>query len=302
MTSPMTPTPPIPPGRPGGTRPGRKLGPIADSVGGAHRAWLEPVREAHLASGRTLGDLSVSVRLAKSKLSELLRGTGLYPRWEIVLSLAAEFGLPDCPLYRLWRRAALDAHKSRDWVERSGEKASLTTSHTAPPMDHLAFRQLVEEHYLRYAQCFLDDQICESTVADCFDVLWLCWNDALASPDTRRFCWQVVRATVMSRTPHLNGRPELAVAAFDTVALWEAGTQEAGECQFDESVRLFRTISRLPAQQQDVVVLRHLCGLSPRQTSALLGVSPAAVRSDERHARRFLEIHCPPTIEGNPSV
>lgn len=98
MTTPYE--PPAPPARPTPARPGRKLGPIADSVGSAHRAWLEPVRETYLKSGLTLSELSVRVRLAKSKISELLRGTGLYPRWEIILSLSTELNMPQWPLYR----------------------------------------------------------------------------------------------------------------------------------------------------------------------------------------------------------
>ncbi|WP_254402491.1 hypothetical protein [Streptomyces sp. AC555_RSS877] len=72
------------------------------------------MRESYLASGLTLSDLSVRVRFAKSKLSELLRGVGLYPRWEIVYSLAMELGMPSWPLYRLWCQAAYDAHKSSE--------------------------------------------------------------------------------------------------------------------------------------------------------------------------------------------
>ncbi|MEU1918332.1 hypothetical protein [Streptomyces massasporeus] len=71
-------TPAEPPASSG--RPGRKLGPIAPTVGSAHRAWLDPMRQNYLASGLTLNDLSTRVRFAKSKLSELLRGVGLYPR------------------------------------------------------------------------------------------------------------------------------------------------------------------------------------------------------------------------------
>ncbi|WP_326794029.1 sigma-70 family RNA polymerase sigma factor (plasmid) [Streptomyces sp. NBC_00841] len=282
-------------------RPGRKLGPIADNVGSAHRAWLEPVREAYLASGLTLNDLSGRVRLAKSKLSELLRGTGLYPRWEIVLSLAAELKLPDWPLHRLWRQAALEAHKSREWVDRSSEKTALATSPTAPPLDHRAFRELVEDHYSRYAQCFLEDTSRDIAVSDSFNILWLRWNDALASPDTRRFGWQVLRATVITRTPHLDGRPVLATAAFDTVALQSLTTPTDRMNQLTESLKLFKAISRLPDHQLDVTVLRYLCGLSQRGASALLGISLASVRSDERHARRFLEslICPPPKTEGN---
>lgn len=283
-------------GRP---RPGRKLGPIADSVGSAHRAWLEPVRETYLRSGLTLNDLSGRARVAKSKISELLRGTGLYPRWEIVLSLGTELKLPDWPLHSLWRQAALEAHKSREWVEGCSEK-TLTTS-AAPPLEHCAFSELVEDRYRRYAQCFLEDIPRDIAVSNSFDILWLRWNDALASPDHRRFAWEVLRATVMSRTPHLDGRPELGSAAFDTVALSSMTTQIDRMNQFTESLELFKAISRLPDHQLDVTVLRSLCGFTQRGASALLGVSMASVRSDERHARRFLEslIYPPPKTEGN---
>lgn len=99
-------------------RPGRKLGPIAPGVTSSHRAWLEPVREKYLDSGVTLGGvggvggLGDRVHLATSKLSELLRGVGLYPRWERFHRLAEAVELPSWPLHRLWRQAALDAGKA----------------------------------------------------------------------------------------------------------------------------------------------------------------------------------------------
>ncbi|WP_327731348.1 sigma-70 family RNA polymerase sigma factor [Streptomyces sp. NBC_00487] len=300
MTTPYE--PPIRRNRPAHARPGRKLGPIADSVGSAHRAWLEPVRENYLKSGLTLSELSGRVRIAKSKISELLRGTGLYPRWEIIFSLSIEMKIPYSPLYRLWRQAAFEAHKSREWVERSSEKFTLTTTtHAAPPLDHRAFHELVEDDYFRYAQVFLlDADHCETAVSDTFDILWLCWNDALASPDTRRFAWNVLRATVMSRTPHLDGRPELGRAAFDTVALQSLTTDAERLDQMAETLQLFKAMSRLPDQQLDVMVLRRLCGITCEDASALLGIPLATVRSDERHAVHFLESAiCPlPETEG----
>jgi transcriptional regulator with XRE-family HTH domain len=277
--------PPAPAARLAPARPGRKLGQIAENVGSAHRAWLEPMRETYLRSGLTLSELSVRVLLAKSKISELLRGTGLYPRWEIVNSLATELHMPTWPLHRLWRQAAFEAHKSREWVDRSSEKGALTTTHTAPPLDHRAFRELVENDYCRYAQVFP----------------WLCWNDALASADTRHFAWQALRATVMARTPHLDGRPELGAAAFDTVALQRLTSETDRMDQIAESLQLFKAMSRLPDNQLDVMVLRRLCGISPENVSALLGVPLATVRSDERHAVHFLKsVICPPPeTEGN---
>jgi DNA-directed RNA polymerase specialized sigma24 family protein/transcriptional regulator with XRE-family HTH domain len=283
--------PPPPPVKPPPARPGRKLGPVADCVGSAHRAWLEPMRENYLKSGLTLSELSGRVCLAKSKISELLRGTGLYPRWEIIFSLSTELKMPYSPLYRLWRQAAFEARKSREWVERSSEKTPApTTTHAAPPLDHRAFRELVEYEYVHYAQVFLlEADQCDTVVSDTFDILWLCWNDALASPDTRRFSWNVLRATVMSRTPHLDGRPELGRAAFDTVALRSMACEAARMEQVAETLELFTAISRLPDQQLDVMVLRRLCGINDEDVATLLGLPLATVRSDERHARHFLQ-------------
>ena len=297
MTTPTE--PPVPPGRPAPARPGRKLGPVADNVGSAHRAWLDPLRTAYLASGLTLNELSSRVRFAKSKISELLRGVGLYPRWEIVFRLADELGMPNWPLYRLWSQAALETHKSSEWINGCTDRTTLTASHAAPPLEHRAFRELVENDYLLYAQVFLDDDQRDIAVADTFDRLWLTWNQALASHDTRRYAWSVLRTTVMARTPHRDGRPELGSAAFDTVALQTLATTADHMDQLTETLELFTAISRLPDRQLDVIVLRRLCGFPHESVSALLGTSLATVRSDERHATRFLEsVIPPPTTEG----
>ncbi|MFC7897678.1 RNA polymerase sigma factor [Streptomyces sp. NPDC057381] len=292
MTTP--PEPPVPPGRPTPARPGRKLGPVADNVGSAHRAWLDPMRTAYLASGLTLNELSGRVRFAKSKISELLRGVGLYPRWEIVLLLAIELGMPNWPLYRLWSQAALEAHKSSDWINGCTDRTTVTATPATPPLDHGAFRELVESDYALYAQAFLDDDQCVTAVSDTFDRLWLTWNQALAHHDTRRYAWNVLRTTVMARTPHRDGRPELGNAAFDTVALQNLTDPADYANQLTETLELFTAISRLPDRQLDVMVLRRLCGFTHESVSALLGASLATVRSDERHATRFLDSVIPP--------
>ncbi|MER5731796.1 sigma-70 family RNA polymerase sigma factor [Streptomyces sp. NPDC002138] len=286
----------VPAPQPVPARPGRKLGPIADTVGSSHRAWLEHTRDSYLASGLTLSELGLRIPLAKSKLSELLRGLGLYPRWEVVHRLSAELDMPVSPLYRLWRQAALDAQKTCEWVQRSSDKSALTTPHPHPPVAHEPFRRTVEGDYRRYAQVFLTDASRDAAVDDTFDILWLSWNSALASPDIRRYAWNILRATVMAKTPHLDGRPELGSAVFDTVVMRGlTGVAERAE-QMAESLELFRAISRLPDHLLDVMVLRHLCGHTVEQTSALLGVPPPVVRSDERHAIRV--IFPPPESEG----
>ncbi|WKX23651.1 sigma-70 family RNA polymerase sigma factor [Streptomyces sp. HUAS CX7] len=293
-----TPTDPLePPDRP---RPGRKLGPITDNASSTHRAWLVPMRDTYLASGLTLNALSDRIRFAKSKLSELLRGVGLYPRWEVVFLIAAELGMPNWPLYRLWRQAAFEAQRSGEWVERCTDHTTLTAADTAPPMNHRAFRELTESDYLLYAQVFLDDEERDTAVSDTYDILWLSWNDALTSTDTRRYAWTALRDTVMARTPHRDGRPELGPAAFDTLALRSLTDPADDMDQVPELVQLFTVISHLTGRQFDVMVLRRLCGFTPEAVSALVGASLATVRSDERHATRFVRdvLDTPPSTEG----
>jgi hypothetical protein len=130
------------------------------------------------------------------------------------------------------------------------------TTPAAPPLDHRAFRELVEYDYIHYTQVFLLDADQRDTVVS--DILWLCRNEALAGADTRRFDWQVLRATVMSRAPHLDGRPELGQAAFDAEVLNPLNTDAERLEQVAETLELFTAISRLPDQQLDVMVLRRL--------------------------------------------
>ncbi|MFJ9121265.1 hypothetical protein ACIRJO_37760 [Streptomyces sp. NPDC102394] len=139
--------------------------------------------------------------------------------------------------------------------------------------------ELVEGDYSLYAQVFLEDDQRDGAVSDTFDILWLRWSDALASPDTRPFAWEVLRTTVMSRTPHLDGRPEFSNAAFDTVALQQLTNATEQRNQLAETLQLFAAMSRLPHHQLDVMVLRRLCGFTPCDASALMGIPLATEQS-----------------------
>ncbi|MCX4799408.1 MULTISPECIES: sigma-70 family RNA polymerase sigma factor [unclassified Streptomyces] len=138
-------------------------------------------------------------------------------------------------------------------------------------------------------------------MTEAFDILWLCWDEALASSDVVKFAWSVFRRRVMARARHVDGRPEFVMAAFDTVTLSTLITDEARFAQVEESIALFKTMSRLPDHQLDVMVLRHLRGMPTSAVADVLGVPTAAVRSDERHARHALEIALGPDndSEGN---
>jgi DNA-directed RNA polymerase specialized sigma24 family protein len=113
----------------------------------------------------------------------------------------------------------------------------------------------------------------------------------------------VLRRAVMARTPHIDGRPEFTAAAFDTIALQSLTDEKEAAEQVAETMALFKAMSRLPDSQLDVMVLRTLLGLADEDVSDLLGVSLPVVRSDERHATRFLDaVLCPPpTPEGDLS-
>ncbi|MFF3788112.1 sigma-70 family RNA polymerase sigma factor [Streptomyces sp. NPDC001933] len=159
-----------------------------------------------------------------------------------------------------------------------------------PPIDHQAFKELQEGFYESYADVFLcNSALVSKVVNDAFDVLELRWDEALASSDVVRFAWSVLRSSVMARAPHVDGRPDFGAAAFDTVALERAASDEERFAQYEESSALFKVLSRLPDQQLDVMVLRHLRGMPPSTVADVLGVPIASVRSDERHARHVVE-------------
>lgn len=239
----------------------------------------------------TINDLHGRTGWAKSKISELLRGAGLYPRWEITQSLVQELRIPSWPMRRLWASAALEAQKKQDWIDRCIERhAAVTTSPEVPPIDHQAFKELQGGFYESYADVFLcDSGLASKVVNDAFDVLELRWDEALASSDVVRFAWAVLRSSVMARAPHVDGRPDFGAAAFDTVAIGRVTSDEERFAQYEESSALFKVLSRLPDQQLDVMVLRHLRGMPPSTVADVLGVPIASVRSDERHARHVVE-------------
>lgn len=282
-------------------RPGRPLGPVAADCSSAHRAWLEPVRDAYRRSGQTMSQLGTQLHMAKSKISELLSGR-MYPRWEVLYPLAVELRIPYSPLFRLWAQAAVKTHnKSRTWVDDSVAGVAVTTRPAAPPLDHKAFRKLTEDGYRDYASVFLADDCCGPALDDTYDQLWLRWTHVLSSPDARRYAWDVLRTTVMALTPHIDGRPEFSHAAFDTVAMQAATDQDAALRQLHETLGLYKAMSRLPDHQLDVIVLRRLRAMPTETVSDLLGAPLATVRSDERHATRFLEtaLTAPNDLEGN---
>lgn len=296
----MTAHPMSPEDAPRGTR-GRKLGPITAGTGPAHRAWLEPLRASYRASGLTIGQLERETGWSRSKISELLRAAGRYPRWEFTRSLltALRWPAPSMADMRvLWALAAREANKRTIWINSCLEGDGLSADDRLP-LHFSAFQDLYRDAYTGYALTFLRRRPeARRTVDDVFILLLFLWDEALSGDNPERFAWQILRQTVMERTPHPDGGPALVEAAFDTVALRAAVDPVA---QIQESMRLFDALRHLPAGQLDVMVLLHLRGMDETGVAAVLGVPLAAVRSAARHARRHLDDRLRTTFqEGHP--
>jgi hypothetical protein len=142
-------------------------------------------------------------------------------------------------------------------------------------------------------------------VAEAFDILWLDWDEAVASPDVRRHAWRLLRSRVMLRAHrHDRGHPDLRPAAFTTVAQSLIGDLAARFAEISALVGFLDTVGRLPGDQFDVVVLRYLCDLEAQALPEVLGVSPARTHAIDHHARGALEdIHRPDDTPGviNPT-
>ncbi|MEU1516228.1 sigma-70 family RNA polymerase sigma factor [Streptomyces sp. NPDC005811] len=266
---------------------GRKPAPISETAGVSHRAWLEPVRSILFASGLTLNDLVDRSGYSKTRISELLRGNGYYPAWEITFSVIRALGLPVQPMRRLWTAAAREARKEPDWISHCIRQVALQPE--SPPLAHRAFTEDVADAYTAYARAFLlTDHRARWVVAETFDILWLCWSDAAAGENLRRYAWHLLRSRVMARA-HSNedGTPDLRATVFSTAEVHESVPGHL--VVLSELVDLFDAIGRLPDDQLDVAVLRYLCDWPSKEISDVVGLSPAITHAVDHHARATLE-------------
>ncbi|OIJ89198.1 RNA polymerase subunit sigma [Streptomyces sp. MUSC 14] len=285
MTEPPGTGRPAPPEAAG--RRGRKPAPISTAAGPAHRAWLEPVRRHVFSSGLTLDDLVHRSGYSKTRISELLRGNGYYPTWEITFSMIRALGLPVRPMRRLWTAAAREARKERWWIEQCIGQVACEAE--PPPLAHQAFIEAMRAPYTAYARAFLlaEDRV-RWAVGETFDLLWLSWDTVASSENVRRGAWLLLRSRVLARATHRDGRPDLRAAVFSTE---EVSDSVPGHLVLmTDLVDLFDAIARLPQDQMDVVVLGHLCGLDLAETIPYVtGLSPAITHAVDHHARAALE-------------
>ncbi|MFF7534526.1 XRE family transcriptional regulator [Streptomyces bobili] len=268
---------------------GRPPAPISPDAGLSHRAWLEPVRSTVFASGLTLDDLVERSGYSKTRISELLRGNGYYPPWEITFSVTRALGLPSRPLRRLWAAAAREAGKGDDWI-RHGIR-QVADDGEEPPLPYQAFTDDVQGLYTDYARAFLlTDQRARWVVSESFDILWVCWGDATASDNIHRYAWRLLRSRVMTRAPrHRDGRPDLRAAVFSTREVHGHSAVPGHLVVLTELIDLFDAITRLPDDQMDVAVLQYLCATPHTGIAHILGIAPALTHAVDHHARAAVE-------------
>ncbi|AEM88535.1 RNA polymerase sigma factor [Streptomyces violaceusniger] len=271
------------------SRRGRKPESIEEKVGTSHRAWLESLRSRLFASGLTLDDLVNRSGYSKTRISELLRGKGYYPGWAITYSVVCSLDLPILPMRRLWTAAAREADKDTSWIENRIH-AVQPLPPEQPPVAHQGFTEAVRQPYTDYARAFLQtDRRARWVVAEAFDILWLGWDEATASPNVRRHAWCLLRSRVMLRAPRHDGYPDLRAAAFSTLAQSQTDDLAVRFAQIGEQAGFFDAMGRLPDDQLDVTVLRYLCGISEDAIPTVVGLSPAITHAMDHHARGALE-------------
>ncbi|MER5555211.1 helix-turn-helix transcriptional regulator [Streptomyces sp. NPDC002793] len=254
----------------------------------AHRTWLESVRSRLAESGLTLDDLVSRSGYSKTRLSELLRGKGYYPGWEITYSVVKALNMPPWPVRRLWSAAAREARKDSVWI-RNGIHAVQPLGPEEPPTAHLGFTQAMRRPYTTYARAFLQtDQRAQWVVAETFDILWVNWREATASPDTPRHAWLLLRSRVMSRAFQRENHPDLRAAAFQTAGQAEIDDLAERMARIGRLADFFDAVARLPQDQLDVTVLRYLCGIDADAVPGIVGLPLAIAHTLDHHARGAL--------------
>ncbi len=127
--------------------------------------------------------------------------------------------MPNWPLYRLWSQAALEAHKSSDWINGCTDRTTVTATHTNPPRTTAPSAnssKAITRSTPRFSSTTTSATMpstTRSTASGCPGMRPSPATTPAGTPGTS------CAPPVMARAPHRDGRPELGGAAFDTVIL-----------------------------------------------------------------------------------
>lgn len=161
---------------------------------------------------------------------------------------------------------------------------------TELPTAFWAFHNLYHRPYLEYAHIQLgDERSAGELVHATFMDLALNWPDMMEDANHEAYAWALLRERIADEL-RLQGRVpatvETAVFARVNRAALESVRDQLAD--MESALGLYAAISRLPERQFDVMVLLYVLGYPTEQTAHILGVTPATVRSQARHAKRKL--------------
>ncbi|MEE1928635.1 sigma-70 family RNA polymerase sigma factor [Streptomyces sp. TRM 70351] len=158
------------------------------------------------------------------------------------------------------------------------------------PVVFWAFHKRYWPAYRAYAELHLGDARLAGRVAHrVFQNLMRSWSRLMEEASPASSAWAQLKEAV-DEILIAQGRESAMVetASFGRVsrAVLE-GTREEFAAM-ETSIGLYAAISRLPARQFDVMVLRDVLGYDPAQTAAIMGITEATVRSHRHRARQRL--------------
>ena len=123
-----------------------------------------------------------------------------------------------------------------------------------------------------------DRHLAEDLVQEALARVFVKWNGVARIESPVAY----TRTTMMHL--FLSGRRRMASREVVTDRLPDRGA----EVEVDAAIALREALSRLPASDRAVLVLRHLCGLSVSEVAHDLGISEGAVRTRTHRAGRRL--------------
>lgn len=158
------------------------------------------------------------------------------------------------------------------------------------PLDLEALHRMRRAAWVTWAERYLRERAdAEDAVDTAVVKIFDNWATILRSDNPHAYAWTIVRNTVIDYARSRGHRPMLLDgAAFDTIVLRTALDPFH---TLPDVMLLFSAIADLAEhseRQHDAFVLRHCQGHSFAEIAEILGTPVATVRSNERHARRYL--------------
>ncbi|MFH8760223.1 helix-turn-helix domain-containing protein [Streptomyces atroolivaceus] len=161
--------------------------------------------------------------------------------------------------------------------------ARRTVPDGALPLDYQAFHVAQQGFFHAFAQLHLGSSVtAKETVHHVFLEILRTWDTLLRTEDLAGTTFAILQRHIHATLQREGYKPSFVIDEPTTTHLGiELHPADAG-------LDLFAEMSKLPARQYNVIVLRYLLGYSAHDTARYMGLHQATVRSHERRAMDFL--------------